>query len=109
MFDEAVATVRSYLAAAPDDGVAHLVMAQIVLMRPEPPSTPAESRPPDQATLAMDHLRRVRPHNRRMAVAFQLARGKALDRLARLDEAEAAWIELRLATTRPPLRPVGTS
>jgi len=42
-----------------------------------------------------------------MSVTFHLCRGDALNRLLRLDEAEAAWLEaLRVDPTRP--RAAGT-
>jgi tetratricopeptide (TPR) repeat protein len=101
-FDEAEAKVRAYLAEHPGSDAAHLLLAQVVLGRPDPPSTPADRRTPGPARVALEHLDRVRPRNPRMAVALQLSRGKAFYRLLRLEDAEAAWLEaLRLDATAP--------
>jgi Flp pilus assembly protein TadD len=100
-FDEAEAKVRAYLAGR-DDDTARLLLAQILLKRPDPSS--AQGRSPGAATaeLALDQLRRVRPRNKRMAVTLHLCRGMAFDRLLRFDEAEAAWLEaLKLDRTAP--------
>jgi tetratricopeptide (TPR) repeat protein len=90
--DAAEAKVRARLAADPDDGAAHLLMAQIILKRPDPPSSAAERSPSPSGRVALEHLARVRPRNPTMAVMFHLARGNALARVLRLDEAEAAWL-----------------
>ena len=82
------------LAADPDDGAAHLLFAQIILKRPDPPCTPAERRPSPAGQLALEHLDRVRPRNPSMSVIFHLCRGNALNRLMRFDGAEAAWLEV---------------
>ena len=66
--DEAEAKVRARLAADPDDAAAHLLLAQIILKRPDPPSSPAERRPSPSGQEALDHLDRVRPQNPTMAV-----------------------------------------
>jgi Flp pilus assembly protein TadD len=92
-FEEAEARVRAYLAARPDDGAARLLLAQILLKRPERPPTQGEQRASGSADEALDHLRRVRPRNPRMAATLYLCRGMALDRLLRFDEAEAAWLD----------------
>jgi tetratricopeptide (TPR) repeat protein len=92
--DEAEVKVRARLAADPDDGAAHLLFAQIILKRPDPPCTPAERRPSPAGQLAMEHLDRVRPRNPSMSVIFHLCRGNALNRLMRFDGAEAAWLEV---------------
>jgi Flp pilus assembly protein TadD len=100
--EEAEARVRAYLAAGPNDVAANLLLAQILLKRPDPPSTQGEQRGAGSAEVALDHLRRVRPVNRRMAVTLELCRGMALDRLLRFDEAEAAWLAaLKVDLTAP--------
>jgi Flp pilus assembly protein TadD len=100
--DDAASEVRVHLAAADDDHAAHLLLAQIVLKRPDPPSNQTECRPSESAHEAMEHLRRIRPLNSRMAVALQICRGTALHRLQRFDEAEAAWLEaLSINPTAP--------
>ncbi len=91
--DEAEAMLRPRLTSDSDDGAAHLLLAQILLKRPEPSGSPSERRPAPTAQLALDYLDRVHPRNSTMAVAFHLLRGDALNRLMRLDEAEAAWLE----------------
>jgi tetratricopeptide (TPR) repeat protein len=98
---EAEAKVRALLAAEPS-AIAHLLLADIILKRPEQPSTPAERRPSPAGQEALDHLDRVRPENPSMAVIFHRCRGDALKRLMRFDEAEAAWLEaLRIDLTAP--------
>ena len=100
--DEAEAKVRAYLKKDPDRDAAHLLLSQIILERTVTPSNPTGKRSPEAAQEALDHLSRVRPYNPRMAVAFQLSRGKALDRLLRFDEAEVAWLEaLKVDPTAP--------
>jgi Flp pilus assembly protein TadD len=91
--DEAELKVRAYLKKDPDRDAAHLLLAQIILERAVPASGQVGKHSPATAQEALDHLSRVRPYNPRMALAFQLSRGRALDRLTRFDEAEAAWLE----------------
>jgi Flp pilus assembly protein TadD len=100
--DDAAKEVRAQLAAAGDEHAAHLLLAQIILKRPDPPSNQAERPPSESAQEAMEHLSRIRPLNSRMAVTLQLCRGAALHRLQRFDEAEAAWLEaLSINPTAP--------
>jgi len=80
--DEAEAKVRARLAADPDDGAAHLLLAQIFLKRLDPPSTSVDpATHPHPRRWALDHLMRVQPRNPTMAITFQLCRGNALNRL----------------------------
>ncbi len=99
---EAEAKVRARLAADPDASAAHLLLAQIILKRPDPPSEPSKRGPSPSGQEALDHLDRVRPQNPSMAVVFHLCRGDALNRLMRFDEAEAAWLQaLEIDPTAP--------
>ena len=100
--DEAEAKVRARLAADPDDSASHLLCAQIILKHPDPPSMPAERRPSPWAGAALDHLDHVRARDRSMGVLLYLCRGNALNRLLRVDEAVAAWLEaLKVDPTAP--------
>jgi tetratricopeptide (TPR) repeat protein len=100
--DEAETKLRAYLAARPDDYAADLLLAQVLLKRPELASNPARPGRSTPAQEALDILRPVRPANPGMAVALHLNRGRALDRLLRFDDAEAAWLEaLRVSPTAP--------
>jgi tetratricopeptide (TPR) repeat protein len=100
--DEAELKVRSYLKKDPDRDAAHLLLSQIILERTVTPSNSTGKGSPEAAQEALDHLSRVRPYNSRMALAFQLSRGKALDKLLRFDEAEVAWLEaLKLDPAAP--------
>ncbi len=101
-FDEAEARVRSYLAAGPEDYAADLLLAQVLLKRPDSASDRAEPGHSAPARAALEVLARVRPVNDDMAVALALNRGRALDRLLRFEEAEAAWLEaLKISPTAP--------
>ncbi|MEJ7636670.1 MAG: tetratricopeptide repeat protein [Singulisphaera sp.] len=96
-FDEAQALAAEHVRRVPDGNDAHILIAQMALNRPEPP-TPPEGRPdPKPALLALEHLDRVRPGDRVLAAVVALNRGKAQYRLARMDDAEESWDEaLRL-------------
>jgi tetratricopeptide (TPR) repeat protein len=99
---EAEAKVRARLATDPDAAAAHLLLAQIILKRPDQPSPPSERCPSPSGQEALDHLDRVHAQNPSMAVIFHLCRGDALKRLMRFDDAEADWLEaLRIDTTAP--------
>jgi tetratricopeptide (TPR) repeat protein len=100
--DEAEAKLRARLAADPDDGAAALLLAQVALKRLDSPATQAGRPAEEWAQLALDHLRRVHPSNPTMAVLLEVCRGRALHRLLRFEEAEAAWLEaLKLDPTAP--------
>jgi tetratricopeptide (TPR) repeat protein len=99
---EAEEKVRARLAADPDAAAAHLLLAQIILKRSDPPSEPSVRGPSLSGQEALDHLDRVRPQNPSMAVIFHSCRCDALNRLMRFDEAEAAWIQaLEIDPTAP--------
>jgi tetratricopeptide (TPR) repeat protein len=91
--DASEAKLRARLAANPDDGAAALLLAQAALKRLDAPATLAGRPPEEWAQRALDHLRRVRPSNPRMAATLEVCRGRALHRLLRFVEAEAAWLE----------------
>jgi tetratricopeptide (TPR) repeat protein len=91
--DEAEAKLRARLAVDPDDGAAALLLAEVALKRLDSPTTLAGRPPEDWAQRALDQLHRVRPSNRRMAATREVGRGRALYRLLRFVEAEAAWLE----------------
>src|SRR5262245_3131236 len=85
-FDEVEEILRSYLDLHPQSAQANLVMAQSALARPEP-----------KPSLALDHLRRVRPQNRNIQAVVRLNEGKAHSAMGRQDLAEIAWMDaLRL-------------
>jgi tetratricopeptide (TPR) repeat protein len=101
-FDQAEAKLRARLAATPDESAAHLLLAQVLLRRPDPPPTPVDRPSPGPGRAALEHLDRVRPENPRMAVLLETNRGNALYRLMRLEEAEAAWLRaLQLNSAAP--------
>jgi tetratricopeptide (TPR) repeat protein len=100
--DEAEANLTPWLSSDSDDGAAHLLLAQVILKRPEPTGPASGRRPSPAAQAALDALDRVHPRNPTMAAAFHLFRGDALNRLLRLDEAEAAWLEALKVDARAP-------
>ena len=100
--DEAAARIRGYVSNHPDDSTANLLLAQMLLKKPDPPPDTGERRPSALAQDALDYLDRVRPTNPAMAATLHLCRGNALDRLARLDEAETAWLDALKADPRAP-------
>jgi tetratricopeptide (TPR) repeat protein len=100
--DEAAARIRGYVSKHPDDSTANLLLAQILLKKPDPLPDTGERHPSVLAQDALDSLDRVRPTNAAMAATLHLCRGNALDRLARLDEAETAWLEALKADPRAP-------
>ena len=83
-FDEAQALAAEYVRRDPDDNHAHLLIAQMALNRPEPPTPPGGRPDPKPALLALEHLDRVRirPDDRALAALVALNRGKAEYRLA---------------------------
>jgi Flp pilus assembly protein TadD len=91
--DDAAEEVRAYIEWNADDNAAQLLLAQILLKRPDSPSNHGKPGPSESAQEAMGHLRRIRPTNPRMAVTLQLCQGTALHRMQRFDLAEAAWLE----------------
>ena len=90
--DLAELNVREYLKNDPDRGAARLLLAQILLERPDSSSASFGKQPFTIAREALDHLSRVHPYNSRMTTAFELSRGKALYRMKQLDEAEESWL-----------------
>ena len=101
-FDDAESALGQILAAYPDHGDAHLLAAQLKLDRPEPPTGVGERPDPAPALAALDHLARVDPGDTRRDALVCLYRGKADYRLARLDAAQAAWLDaLRLDPSVP--------
>ena len=89
--DSAAMRIRAILSANPDHAAANVLLAQILLKSADPASGGSPSS--GSAEKALAHLRRVRPTSPRMAVASLLCKGNAMDCLARLDEAEEAWLE----------------
>jgi tetratricopeptide (TPR) repeat protein len=100
--DLAAGRIRAGLATDPGNDAARLLLAQIILKRPSSGSDSMEESRVQSGAEALDQLREVQPSNPRMAVTYQLCLGNALNRLARFDDAEAAWLEaLRLDTMAP--------
>jgi tetratricopeptide (TPR) repeat protein len=79
-FDDAEARVRAFLRAHPDHGRAVVLLAQVLVNRPDP--KPAE---------ALGLLGKYRPRDRAEAALMRVYEGKALAALSRHDRAEAAW------------------
>lgn len=101
-FDEAQATVRATLRVDPDHPEANLLLAQILLRRPPPDGDGGGEAALGLAREALEHLDRIRHPPSRMSASVAISRGKALFRLGRLDQAEAAWNEaLRLDPRSP--------
>jgi tetratricopeptide (TPR) repeat protein len=101
-FDEAEAIVRAALKAEPGRPSANLLIAQILLKRPPPAEGEGTEAALARASDALNHLDRISRPPLRMQPLIPLWRGKALFRLGRVDEAEAAWNEaLRLDPSSP--------
>jgi tetratricopeptide (TPR) repeat protein len=99
---EAESRVRARLAREPDDDAARILLAQFLLKEAGPGGGESDRDRSGPAMEAFDLLQHVRPEHSRMASALFLARGNALDRLSRLDEAESSWLEaLRVDTLAP--------
>ncbi|MGC8639961.1 MAG: tetratricopeptide repeat protein [Isosphaeraceae bacterium] len=81
-FDRAQQLMGRYLRADPENDLAHLLMAQFALDRPDP-----------QTRLALDHLSRVRPCTPRQAAVLRFTEGKAHYLRKRYDLAEESWKE----------------
>ena len=100
--EEAADRGRALVAKHPDDGPARLLLAQMLLRQPGARPSTSSRNPSGLAQEALDQLDRIRPDNPRMAATFHVTRGKALERLARFDEAEADWLEaLRIDPAAP--------
>ena len=101
-FDEAEAIVRASLRADPGRPSANLLLAQILLRRPAPEDVEGGPGAEGLARGALEHLDRIKDPPARMRALVPLWRGKALFRLGRLEDAEAAWAEaLRLDPRSP--------
>ncbi len=94
-FDEAQALAAEHARRDPGNNQAHVLIAQMALNRPEPPTPPGGRPDPKPALLALEHLDkvRIRPGDHALAAIVALNRGKAEYRLARMDDAEASWNE----------------
>ena len=92
-FDAAEAALGELLREHPDFDDAHLLEAQLKLDRPEPPTNQGERPDPAPAIQALEHLAKVRPGASRRDALVLLYRGKAEYRMARLDQAEASWLD----------------
>ncbi len=101
-FDEAEAIVRAALKEEPGRPSANLLMAQILLNRPAPSEDEGGETALATGRDALAHIDRIDHPPTSMRPLIPLWRGKALFRLGRLDEAEAAWVEtLRIDPTSP--------
>jgi tetratricopeptide (TPR) repeat protein len=101
-FDEAEAIVRAALRADPERPATNLLIAQILLKRPAPPEDGGGEAALGLARDALQHIDRIKHPPPGMRPLIPLWRGKALFRLGRMDEAEAAWGEaLRLDPSSP--------
>ena len=90
-FAEARSLLARYLRSNPNDGNAHMLMAQL--------ATEAVDPRPD---LALEHLALIRPRDVKHAALLQFFEGKAQYQKGRYDLTETAWKEaLRLDPTVP--------
>jgi tetratricopeptide (TPR) repeat protein len=101
-FDEAEAIVRATLRANPAHPAANLLLAQILLRRPDPDQVADSPAALALASEAIEHLDRIQAPPARMRAFLPLWRGKALFRLGRLDDAEGAWNEALRVNPRVP-------
>lgn len=85
--EEAEQQLRAYLDASPDDARAAVLYAGAVLVTLDR----SEQKDPALAEDALNRVRRPQTLDRSLAARAKLAEGKLCDRLARFDEAEAAW------------------
>jgi tetratricopeptide (TPR) repeat protein len=81
-FDRAQELMSVYIQAFPDNDLAHLLMAQFAMDRPDA-----------QPLLALDHLRRIRTATAREAAVLRFSVGKAHYQEKRYDLAETCWTE----------------
>lgn len=79
-FDRARELAARYLRAYPDDNLAHLLMAQLAMDRPDV-----------QPRSALDHLGRIRPRTPQEAAVVRFSIGKAHYQEQRYDLAESWW------------------
>jgi tetratricopeptide (TPR) repeat protein len=101
-FDEAEAIVRANLRGDPNHPAANLLFAQILLKRPATSDVTDGQGDVGLASEALEHLDRIQEVPARMRALLPVWRGKALFRLGRVDDAEAAWNEaLRLDPKSP--------
>lgn len=101
-FDAAEVALGELLRAYPHFDDAHLLEAQLKLDRPEPPTVQGQRPDPGPAAIALEHLAKVGPGDPKRDALVCLYRGKADYRLARLDAAEASWLDaLRINPTVP--------
>jgi Flp pilus assembly protein TadD len=85
-FDLAEMQLNEILTLHPADAEAHMLMAQLMMERPEP-----------RPAVALEHLKRVHPSNPKSQAHLRVFEGKALFELRLLAQAESVWTEaLRL-------------
>ena len=95
--DEAIDYLRWFLRENPRDNPAHLLIAQVYLRRAERQATDTRRPDPQSARLALAHLRKIGPEDRKLTPLVKLNQGKAEYYMSLYEEAEASWIEaLRL-------------
>jgi tetratricopeptide (TPR) repeat protein len=80
-FEQAQVRLLQYLRVHPDDGRAHLLMAQLAT---EPPARPDR---------ALQHLRLIRPDSTKQRALVKFFEGKAHFQRGRYDLAERSWTE----------------